>query len=68
MNKDSVYYPMLDQIKASEERQFKFVEQTSTASIVTKIVKAAEAKKPGLRYSAPWWQAIGTQILRMFGK
>lgn len=68
MNKDSVFYPILDQIKATEERQFKFVEQTSTASIVAKIVKAAEAKKPGLRYSAPWWQAMGTQILRMFGK
>jgi len=33
-----------------------------------KIVKAAEAKKPKLRYTAPKWQAAGIQLLRMLGK
>lgn len=68
MNEHSVFYKILDQIKTSEEKQFKLIEATSTSSIVKKIVKAAEAKNPQLRYSAPWWQAFGAQILRMFGK
>jgi len=68
MNKQSVFYPIIDKIKAQEERQFKLTESKTTASIVCKIVKAAEAKKPRLRYSAPGWQAFGVQLLRMFGK
>jgi len=68
MDEKSFFYPIIDQIKKEEERQFKFVEAKSTGSIVRKIVKAAEAKKPRLRYSAPWWQAAGTQVLRIFGK
>ncbi len=68
MDEKSVFYPIIDQIKAKEDRQFKLTESKSTASIVGKIVKAAEAKKPKLRYSAPWWQAFGIQLLRMFGK
>lgn len=68
MNKQSVFYPIIDKIKTEEERQFKITESKSTLSIVNKIVKAAESKKPKLRYSAPWWQAFGTHLLRMFGK
>lgn len=68
MNEDSEFYPIIDQIKAKEEKQFKLTESKSTKSIVNKIVKAAEAKNPKLRYSAPWWQAFGVQLLRMFGK
>ncbi|MCX6296910.1 MAG: SDR family NAD(P)-dependent oxidoreductase [Bacteroidetes bacterium] len=68
MNEHSVFYPIIDQIKASEERQFRMIESVTTLNIVKKIVRAAEAKKPGLRYSSPWWQAFGTQVLRMFGK
>lgn len=68
MKERSVFYPIIPQIKAREERQFKLTESKSTASIVAKIVKAAEANKPKLRYSAPWWQALGIQLLRMAGK
>ena len=68
MDERSVFYPIIDQIKIKEERQFNITESKTTLSIVGKIVKAAEAKKPKLRYSAPWWQAFGTQLLRMFGK
>jgi short-subunit dehydrogenase len=53
MNDQSVFYSILDQLKSREEKQFKLVESGSTASIVRKIVKAAEARRPGLRYSAP---------------
>jgi len=68
MNRQSVFYPIIDQIKAKEEKQFKLTESKSTSSIVSKIVKAAEAKKTKLRYSAPWWQAFGIQLLRRFGR
>jgi len=68
MNEQSIFHPIIDKIKAEEERQFRFVESKSTSSIVKKIIKAAEAKKPGLRYSAPWWQAYGAQLLRVFGR
>ncbi|MDO9000636.1 SDR family NAD(P)-dependent oxidoreductase [Sediminibacterium sp.] len=68
MNEQSVFYSIIDKIKIEEEKLFKFTESKTTTSIVQKIVKAAEAKKPKLRYSAPWWQAVGTQLLRIFGK
>ncbi|MGZ4047032.1 MAG: SDR family NAD(P)-dependent oxidoreductase [Bacteroidia bacterium] len=68
MNEQSIFYPIINQIKINEEKQFKIIESESTTSIVRKIVKAAEAKRPKFRYSAPWWQALGTQILRIFGK
>lgn len=68
MDSDSFFYPILDKIKIQEEWQFKFIESKSTDSIVSKIVKAAESSSPKLRYSAPWWQAYGVQLLRMFGK
>lgn len=47
---------------------FKFLEVRSTTSIVRAIVRAAEAKRPRLRYVAPWWQALGVRILRVFGR
>ncbi len=68
MDESSVFYPILSKLKRREERQFELIEAKSTKSIVRKIVKASEAKKPRLRYSAPAYQAIGAQILRIFGK
>lgn len=68
MNENSFFHPIIDRLKATEEKQFKLLESASTSSIVGKIAKAAEARKPRLRYSAPWWQAFGAQILRVFGK
>lgn len=68
MGKDSIFNPIIGKIKQEEQQQFNFVEAKTTKTIVNKIVKAAEAKKPHLRYSAPWWQAWGTQALRIFGK
>jgi short-subunit dehydrogenase len=68
MNQQSSFYPIINSLKAKEEWQFKMVESLSTTSIVKKIISATEAKKPKLRYSAPWWQAFGVRILRIFGK
>lgn len=68
MDENSIFYPILKKIRKEEDRQFKFTELKSTQSIVKQIIKAAEATKPGLRYTAPKWQAWGTQVLRIFGK
>ena len=68
MKSDSVFQPIMETIRKEEERQFRFVEVRAVDSIVKKIVRASEARKPRLRYSAPAWQAWGTQILRILGK
>lgn len=47
--------------------KLKWLEQKTNESIVAKIVTAVEAKKPRLRYSAPWWQAIGVKLMRAIG-
>lgn len=68
MDEHSPFYPILGKLEKEENKQFDLLESKTTDSIVKKIVKAAEANKPKLRYTAPWWQAMGTQMLRMFGK
>jgi len=68
MDENSIFYNIIDSIKQEEERNFRFTEMRSTKSIVRKIVKAAESDDPKLRYSAPWWQALGVHVWRMFGK
>lgn len=68
MKNDSAYYSIIDKLKTEETRNFRLTELKSTKSIVRKIVRATESKRPKLRYSAPGWQAVGVHILRMFGK
>lgn len=68
MDENSVFFPIIDRLHDQEERRFSIIESKSTKSIVRKIVRASEARKPRLRYSAPAWQYIGSQILRIFGK
>ncbi len=68
MDESSMFYHIMDSIKQEEERNFRFTEMQSTKGIVGKIVKAVESNNPKLRYSAPWWQALGVHIWRMFGK
>jgi len=68
MDKKSYFYKMIDQLKKEENKYFNMMELKSTKSIVAKFVKASEAKKPHLRYSAPWWQYLGVQVMRIFGK
>lgn len=67
MNKSSLFYHKIDELKKEETLQFKLTEVKSTKSIVNKIINAAEAKKPRLRYVAPWWQGLGVRVLRIFG-
>ncbi len=68
MNEKSLFYDHIDALRKEEERQFRLVEVKSIKGIVRKVVRAAEVKKPRLRYSAPWWQYVGVQIMRIFGK
>lgn len=68
MNESSYFHDLLKNIKKQEEVMFKLLERKSTKSIVNKIVKIVESKKPHLRYTAPWWQALFVVISRIFGK
>lgn len=67
MDNSTLFYHKIDELKKEETLQFKLTEVKSTKTIVNKIVKAAEANKPRLRYVAPWWQGLGVRVLRAFG-
>jgi hypothetical protein len=67
MGPDSYYYSQREAMQAEEKRTFGFLEAKSTASVVAKIVQAAEAKRPRLRYVAPWIQGLGVRLARMLG-
>ena len=68
MDKSSYFNKVIAKIKQKEEARFALFERKSNSSIVKKIVKAVEADKPRLRYTAPWWQATGSQLGRIFGR
>lgn len=53
--------------KAKGEKLLRLFEVGSTDTIVRKIVSAAEAKKPKLRYAAPWTFALLVRVLRILG-
>jgi hypothetical protein len=54
-------------MKASAATELRLAEMESTDSIVRKIVSAAEAGNPRLRYAAPWHFAVLVRALRAFG-
>ncbi len=49
------------------ERVVRLIEARDTRPIVTKIVSAAEARKPKLRYVAPWLQGALVRLARVMG-
>ena len=53
--------------KKAIDARLRWLEVGSTDSIVQKIVTAAEAKKPRLRYVAPWTFAVLVRLLRIVG-
>lgn len=53
--------------KKAIDARLRWLEVGSTDSIVQKIVAAAEAKKPRLRYVAPWTFAVLVRLLRIVG-
>ena len=69
MEKGSIFSKgQIEKMKKDENSLLKLVEARSTKSIVRKITKAAEARKPRLRYVAPWTFALIVRIARIFGK
>jgi short-subunit dehydrogenase len=67
MGPQSYFAGQAERMKAQEARTFAFLEARSTRSIVAQIVKAAQARKPRLRYVAPWVQGVGVRLARIFG-
>jgi short-subunit dehydrogenase len=67
MDKGSFFASQVSKIRARERKEFGLVEAQSTRSIVAKIVVAAEAKRPKLRYVAPWIQGFFVRLARIFG-
>jgi short-subunit dehydrogenase len=68
MGAQSFFRDRIPALKVRERRLLALLELRSTRSIVRRIVKVTEAEKPRLRYSAPWWQALGVRVIRMAGK
>jgi short-subunit dehydrogenase len=68
MRRGSYFQDQIDALKTREQRMFALLELRSTTPIVRQIVRAAEADRPRFRYSAPWWQCAGIQLLRVLGK
>ena len=67
MTESSHFYGQADKMRRQEQRTFAFLEARNTRSIVAQIVKAAEAKRPRLRYVAPWVQGLMVRLARMLG-
>lgn len=65
---DSSYFAhQAKAMKKKEHATFQFLEARNTRGIVHQIVKAAEAKRPKLRYVSPWIQGLGIRLARMLG-
>jgi short-subunit dehydrogenase len=67
MAQGSYFQSMSHALAAEDRRGFKLLEARSTAGIVRCIVRAAEARRPRLRYVSPWIQGLGVRLARMFG-
>lgn len=69
MEKGSLFSKdQIAKMKRDSSRTLRWAEATSTDSIVRKIVTAAEARKPRLRYVAPWTFSLLVRVMRIFGK
>jgi short-subunit dehydrogenase len=62
----SVFAGLVPDLKKEDER-FKRFEEKSVDSMVRQIVRAAEAKKPRVRYDAPFLLSLGVRLLRIAG-
>lgn len=67
MGPSSYFAHQADAMKKQERITFHWLEAKTTRSIVKAIVKASEAKRPRLRYVAPWIQGFGVRLARIFG-
>ena len=67
MDASSYFFAQAKAMKVKEKRTFAFLEARDTRSIVAKIIAASEARRPRLRYVAPWIQGFGIRLARIFG-
>lgn len=67
MGAQSYFKAQAGRIRAKESKVFGLIEARSTDSIVAKMVKAAEARRPRLRYVAPWFQGFVVRLARIAG-
>ncbi len=68
MQEKSYFKHHLDLIRKIENKVWQLTELNSYNSIIKKYIKVVECKKIKRRYYAPWYQALGIQILRILGK
>jgi short-subunit dehydrogenase len=68
LDERSFFFKMIDYLKKRDKWVFDLLEKRSTASIVRKIVQATEARRPRLRYVAPFSQSVILRIVRIFGR
>lgn len=68
MYKHSYFNGHVDLIRKYEQKVWDLTELNSYDSIIKKYIRVVECKKLKHRYYAPWYQALGIQLLRIFGK
>ena len=68
MQEKSYFKCHLDLIRRIENKVWQLTELNTYDSIIKKYIEVVECKKLKRRYYAPWYQALGIQILRIFGK
>jgi len=67
MDETSYFHAQAARMQAREKRTFTLLEARDTRSIVAQIVRACEARRPKLRYVAPWAQGVMVRLARIFG-
>jgi short-subunit dehydrogenase len=67
MGTSSYFSHQAEAMKKQERQTFQWLEAKSTEGIVNAIVKASEARRPRLRYVAPWLQGFGVRLARILG-
>jgi short-subunit dehydrogenase len=67
MFENSYFKDVAQKMQKKEFRVFRFLEARNTDSIVKKMIQAAEARRPSLRYVAPWAQGFMVRLARIFG-
>lgn len=68
MQEKSYFKNHIDLIRKIENKVWELTELNAYDSIIKKYIKVVETKKLKRRYYAPWYQALGIQLLRILGK
>lgn len=68
MQEKSYFKNYLDVIRKVENKVWELTELHTYNSIIRKYIKVVETRKLKRRYTAPWYQAVFIQLLRIFGK